>query len=582
MEENCYIHGRGCEEDSYSISKWRNQFGNDYPKYHYFYDDFEFERDQSKLFDMKTVLEKYLKPYLEGTLCDLTDGLPPIETIKSDFYLKEKCSGCPSAKHQRPLSERPPEYCKDSFALMFQVNLTMDDREICRICNGADASTECKVCRMSPLRTTKIAKDHKKNERHGRILQISDLRLGGHAVKIEIGFTYYRCPRRIDFTKALPFLYGDSSSMTRVSKRLGDLISRNLIDGRGPKYISEACAIPHGTIKRWRERDRELCRKKIGYAQIRELSDAPTCKVAVHRAEKIVSFIGESQYLNYSAPALLRAYPKREYQSIRNFVQKPFGYRSPDLLSRIPRFDFSHLILLAYDYFVGMAYDHPLVRALIVCLQYCESVTFYNKKTYIFDSPRERFSAWCSEIDADNIRSCLSNMETCFAEKSQFLPLRADIAMEFYNELAIFRPENSSRTSSDVIAWWDYYRRHFDSDPREKLKPLELDSSSQETLRHIDRMCLQSGLYPKETTVFLTCYNPFFLVGSRTYPLEEPCFEDRSDSVDFINATPYGVPIDALEEMLLAGMLLEDDSSQTLSERIVELREHPDWRERDN
>ena len=58
MEENCYIHGKGCEEDSYSISKWRNQFGNDYPKYHYFYDDFEFERDQSKLFDMKTVLEK--------------------------------------------------------------------------------------------------------------------------------------------------------------------------------------------------------------------------------------------------------------------------------------------------------------------------------------------------------------------------------------------------------------------------------------------------------------------------------------------------------------------------------------------
>lgn len=41
MEENCYIHGKGCEEDSYSISKWRNQFGNDYPKYHYFYDDFE-------------------------------------------------------------------------------------------------------------------------------------------------------------------------------------------------------------------------------------------------------------------------------------------------------------------------------------------------------------------------------------------------------------------------------------------------------------------------------------------------------------------------------------------------------------
>ncbi len=39
MEENCYIHGKGCEEDSYSISKWRNQFGNNYPKYHYFYDD---------------------------------------------------------------------------------------------------------------------------------------------------------------------------------------------------------------------------------------------------------------------------------------------------------------------------------------------------------------------------------------------------------------------------------------------------------------------------------------------------------------------------------------------------------------
>lgn len=329
MEENCYIHGKGCEEDSYSISKWRNQFGNDYPKYHYFYDGFEFERDQSKLFDLKTVLKKYLEPYFEGTLSDLTDGLPTIETDMSDFYLQEKCDGCPSAKRPRPLSQMPPKYCKDSFALIFQIQLAMDDRKICRICNSTDASAECKVCRMSPLRATKIAKEHKKDEDNEKTLLISDLRLGGHAVKLKIDFTYYRCSRRIDFTKALPFLYGDSTSMTRVSKRLGDLISRNLIDGRGPKYISEACAIPHGTIKKWRERDKELCRKQIGYAQIKQLSDAPTCKVAVHRAEKIVSFIGESQYLNYSAPALLRAYPKREYQSISNFVQKPFRYDYP-------------------------------------------------------------------------------------------------------------------------------------------------------------------------------------------------------------------------------------------------------------
>ena len=179
-------------------------------------------------------------------------------------------------------------------------------------------------------------------------------------------------------------------------------------------------------------------------------------------------------------------------------------------------------------------------------------------------------------IDSDN---CF-NMEACFAEKSQFLPLRTGSAMEFYNELAMFRPENSSQTFSDVIAWWDYYRRHFDSDPREELKPLELDSSSQETLRHIDQMCLQSWLYPKETTVFLTCYNPFFLVDNRTYPLEETRFEDRNDSSGFINATPYGVPINILEEMLLAGMLLDDDP-QTLSERIRELRSRPNRQEWD-
>ena len=51
------------------------------------------------------------------------------------------------------------------------------------------------------------------------------------------------------------------------------------------------------------------------------------------------------------------------------------------------------------------------------------------------------------------------------------------------------------------------------------------------------------------------------------YPLEETRFEDRNDSSGFINATPYGVPINILEEMLLAGMLLDDDP-QTLSERI--------------
>lgn len=460
----------------------------------------------------------------------------------------------------------------------------MDDRKICRICNSTDASAECKVCRMSPLRTEKIAKGYKNNERPRRTLRISDLRLGGHAVKLKIDFTYYRCPRRIDFTKALPFLYGDSTSMTRVSKRLGDLISRNLMDGRGPKYISEACAIPHGTIKRWRARDKELCRKQIGYAQIKQLSDAPTCKVAVHRAEKIVFFVGKSQYLNYSAPALLRAYPKREYQSISNFVQKPFGDCPPDLLSRIPRFDFSHLILLAYDYFIGMAYDHPLVRALMVCLQYCESVTFYNRTPYLLASPHQQFFDWCSKIDADNIRSCLANMEACFGEKSQFLPLRTGSAMEFYNELAMFRPENSSQTSSDVTAWWDYYRHNFDSNTHENFEPLELDLRSQETLRHIDQMCLQRWFYPKEMTVFLTYYNPFFLAGNSTYPsypLEETRFEDRNDSSDFLNATPYGVPIDVLEEMLLAGMPLDDDS-QTLSERVRELRSRSNRREWDD
>lgn len=584
MEENCYIHGKGCEEDSYSISKWRNQFGNDYPKYHYFYDGFEFERDQSKLFDLKTVLKKYLEPYFEGTLSDLTDGLPTIETDMSDFYLQEKCDGCPSAKRPRPLSQMPPKYCKDSFALIFQIQLAMDDRKICRICNSTDASAECKVCRMSPLRATKIAKEHKKDEDNEKTLLISDLRLGGHAVKLKIDFTYYRCSRRIDFTKALPFLYGDSTSMTRVSKRLGDLISRNLIDGRGPKYISEACAIPHGTIKKWRERDKELCRKQIGYAQIKQLSDAPTCKVAVHRAEKIVSFIGESQYLNYSAPALLRAYPKREYQSISNFVQKPFRYDyPPDLLRRIPLFDFSHLVLLAYDYFIGMAYDHPLVRALMVCLQYCESVTFYNRPSFFLVSPHQQFFDWCREIDADNIRSCLANMEACFAEKSQFLSLCADSTKEFYKELAMFRPENSSQTSSDVKAWWDYYRHNFDSNIHENFEPLELDLRSQKALRHIDQMCLQSWFYPKEMTVFLTYYNPFFLAGNSTYPsypLEETRFEDRNDSSDFLNAIPYGAPIDVLEEMLLAGMPLDDDS-QTLSERIRELRSRPNRQEWD-
>ena len=208
-------------------------------------------------------------------------------------------------------------------------------------------------------------------------------------------------------------------------------------------------------------------------------------------------------------------------------------------------------------------------------------MTFYNRPSFFLVSPHQQFFDWCREIDADNIRSCLANMEACFAEKSQFLSLWADSTKEFYKELAMFRPENSSQTSSDVKAWWDYYRHNFDSNIHENFEPLELDLRSQETLRHIDQMCLQSGLYPKETTVFLTSYNPFFLADSRTYPLEETRFEDRNDSSSFINAIPYGVPIDVLEEMLLAGMLLDDDS-QTLSERIRELRSRPDRQEWDD
>ena len=145
----------------------------------------------------------------------------------------------------------------------------------------------------------------------------------------------------------------------------------------------------------------------------------------------------------------------------------------------------------------------------------------------------------------------------------------------------MFRPENSSQTSSDVKAWWDYYRHNFDSNIHENFEPLELDLRSQETLRHIDQMCLQSWFYPKEMTVFLTYYNPFFLVDNRTYPLGETRFEDRNDSSDFLNAIPYGVPIDVLEEMLLAGMLSNDDS-QTLSGRITELRSRPNRQEGDD
>lgn len=145
----------------------------------------------------------------------------------------------------------------------------------------------------------------------------------------------------------------------------------------------------------------------------------------------------------------------------------------------------------------------------------------------------------------------------------------------------MFRPENSSQTSSDVKAWWDYYRHNFDSNIHENFEPLELDLRSQKALRHIDQMCLQSWFYPKEMTVFLTYYNPFFLAGNSTYPsypLEETRFEDRNDSSDFLNAIPYGVPIDVLEEMLLAGMPLDDDS-QTLSERVRELRSRSNRRE---
>ena len=70
-----------------------------------------------------------------------------------------------------------------------------------------------------------------------------------------------------------------------------------------------------------------------------------------------------------------------------------------------------------------------------------------------------------------------------------------------------------------------------------------------------------------------------FLIDNRTYPLEETHFEDRNNSLGVINAIPYGVPIDVLEEMFLAGTLSEKGNLQTLSEWIVELHSRPNWRE---
>lgn len=558
--ENCCIYSRGCAEKNYNVSLWRRQFDPQYPSYHYFYDGYEFfsaDSDLSTLADPAKAFESYLREYFNENIWKQSQFPSTADVGKCRYYI-EKCRSCAQ-------SARRSGCCSESFTRAIHFKIVMDEAAFCS--KNADAASPCYSCRVSPLKSTKLSKSHRRNEKFLRTMEISDLRLGGHAVKVYIDYISYRCAIKNEVIQALPFLFGQSKDLTRISKRLAWRISVGLVSGRGPTYISEACAIPLGTVKAWRSREMELSRKSAEIANARALFEhSAEYPIMMYSLGKINACL---RLTNYNAPAVTmpRAYTVSEYRSMSRFAAQKV--RFPSLSHR----SLSHLLLLSYDFFAANAYKYPLQRAILTCFCYAAwEPGRSNRPTFAqFDS----FIDQCgidAQMEVNAVKRCF---EDAFHASWDFFP------PEFYQSLAAWKqPSDRDIYLSYSLDRHDPMRRWWDSFcgnnaylyPVSPYGPVSLSTGDYDALARIRTLCAESEYSSKETIVLMTSYNPISLSEHYVCPAEVFFSENDSGTVDFSSVNPNGIPLDLLEKMLRAG-LLKRESTQTLQARMSDLDE---------
>lgn len=357
--ENCYIYGKGCEAGTYGDSSWRSLFPM-FPAAHFFYDGFEFSNQLSD--DAKQLLYNYLIPYSDN--CNTLWESAQVDLEELPFY-KELCLTCPKAEDKTPK-------CSNSFPWVFHAKYQMKADALCSI-KDKYPDPGCEKCRKNPLKRTKIARDHRKNENNRKAMVVSDLRLGGHAVKIKIDFVYYRCPYIENAIKTLPFLYGDSIDRIRISKRLANAIGESLLGQVRLKFISEACAIPLGTVKAWRQRDMFNSKHNVESSMASKLfhNDSPW-RLPVSFPKNSFAYVIAQHHSE--EPALSRLYHKEEWDSIRRFINtKSFHFSNQQI-------SYPHLFLLAFDCLASLkCEDLPTVRALLICMKYAAETNSFDR-----------------------------------------------------------------------------------------------------------------------------------------------------------------------------------------------------------
>jgi len=539
--ENCYIYGKGCEAGTYGDSSWRSLFPM-FPAAHFFYDGFEFSNQLSD--DAKQLLYNYLIPYSDN--CNTLWESAQVDLEELPFY-KELCLTCPKAEDKTPK-------CSNSFPWVFHAKYQMKADALCSI-KDKYPDPGCEKCRKNPLKRTKIARGHRKNENNRKAMVVSDLRLGGHAVKIKIDFVYYRCPYIENAIKTLPFLYGDSIDRIRISKRLANAIGESLLGQVRLKFISEACAIPLGTVKAWRQRDMFNSKHNVESSMASKLfhNDSPW-RLPVSFPKNSFAYVIAQHHSE--EPALSRLYHKEEWDSIRRFINtKSFHFSNQQI-------SYPHLFLLAFDCLASLkCEDLPTVRALLICMKYAA-------ETNSFD----RFLSFVEECGA---KYCFSDIQTFLSCVNMTYESGSP---EFYRQLALYglvagrsrkRKTPASPQKDTVKNWWDLFRE--DAAPfYSQFYSSKLDRKTKLLLLEIDQQAMCSEYSVDETADLLAYYNPMLLIQNYVCPEEVRFPHLESGGIDFSAVSPKGVPLTMLERMLRAGYLLKD-SDQTIWRRMAEL-----------
>ena len=339
------------------------------PSKHYFYDRYDFFESEHlsgyspikypTADDLKRDLYRYLYEYLqkEYIVIDNSGDNPCWEECE---MLREKCTSCVR-------SNDPKTPCRNGCDFPFQISLSLK-MDPTAFCHGGEHTeeedsdfSECMVCKVNPTTENSVAEKHKKDDKYIKEIIISDFRYFGHPVKITLRYIHYSCDRKKKNMHNLFFLYGDSKDEHRVSRRLGMRIEDDFKGHVGPKYISEASAVPLGTIKAWRLEDGTLCKRSY---------DKNRANAVLHNSNKeTVSFPTSNFMTTFSlattptgSSLLQDVYPmelwnQAELSLAKKDVEAPRGLGGT----------WASTFLLYYDYLCASSYDYPHVRALLAC-----------------------------------------------------------------------------------------------------------------------------------------------------------------------------------------------------------------------